>query len=171
MALASPRTSRHPLDHLTLRLTSLWAQRYAAAGCPASGAVTTSFRDVGRLLGFDSMGGWQYRRTRSLLGDLGVAHIDGRWLRDDDAPDARFVITQGAVEADGKGETIEVHLSTRFQATIRSGAWTYVAIDDLRVLQQASCRSDTPLLLWLWLQTESLPWASGWIAVLTTLST
>lgn len=143
-------------------ITALWARRYASTGCPSSGCVSVSFTEIGHILGFESMGGWQYQRTRELVGDLQHAFIDPEWLPEGHGKMAAFTLTQGDQLTETAGGMIHVQLSTCFQASIRSGAWTYIDPNEVRRLRAASPRSDTPLLLWLWLQTESLPWASGW---------
>ncbi len=159
--------ARAPLTSLTVggrpagathkMITALLVKRYAEAGCPTDGHVALTFGDVARLLGHD-LGGWTYRKIRKLMIDLQGVGVTGEWQSGPHRAHAWFAIVQACGVTTAGDGLIHAQLSDCLQDSVRRGCWTYLAEDDMRRLRLASGRSGTPMLLWMWLQTQRLPW-------------
>ena len=138
-------------------IVNFWTKRYAERGCPSDGVVAVSFTEWGQLFGYpDDMGGGYYEIIRDWLRDFRSAGISEEWLQKGHRGELWFAIIQGYGVTEKDGMTY-VQLSAALQTSIRHGAWSYLNQETWLQLHQASPHSDVAELLWMWLETETLP--------------
>ena len=144
-------------------ITAVFVKNFAAARCPTSGTVEASFAEISDLLGYGDRGGWQYEHIRDLIRGLRGAGVGGEWVtHDGDTTDEWYGIIQASQVTTRGAGSVTVRLGYEFQASIRAARFTYLENEQVRRLNQASSRSDTPLNFWYFLQSQRLPWPLGW---------
>ena len=138
-------------------IVNFWTKRYAERGCPSDGVVEVSFTEWGQLFGYpDDMTGRYYELIRDRFRDFRSAGVSEEWLQKGHRAEVWFAIIQGYGVTE-KDSMTRVQLSAALQTSIRRGAWSYLDPETWRQLHQASPHSDVAELLWMWLETETLP--------------
>jgi hypothetical protein len=149
-------------------LTTLLAKRFAEtallaqeAGGRPDGWVTVTLAEVSKLLYKGERGGRQYERIRDLFRELMGAGVGAEFLLDKHRVEGRYSTIQAYLVTED-GSEARLHLSAALQNSTLRGDFTYQELETMHRLLLASGRSSLPVLLVHWLNSETLPWPSGW---------
>ena len=138
----------------TALLSKVWAEN----GYRADLIVDVDFARFNHVLAYADKGGWQYARIRNLVRELHGAIIGAEWSEDGALVDAGYSVIQAHRVTSADGGRVTVRLGQDFAKSIRDLDCTFLDEEKVRALRKASPRSDTALLLWMWLESERLPW-------------
>jgi hypothetical protein len=148
-------------------LTALFVKRYAEQES-RDGWIALGFAETCHLLGYKDRGERQYEAVREIVLSMQGCVVPREWVTGEGEERVRSLnvvvgtdVPKRARRGAGSGVYL-VQLGDILRRRIDAARFTYLRDESIRRLRRASPRSETPLLLWMFLETQRLPWSNGW---------